>query len=478
MSDINLVHTARDRLAGHVRETPMLSSPILDKIAGRRILVKAECLQYTGSFKFRGAWAAITALPEDQPRRGVIAFSSGNHAQGVAYAAKLKGLPACIIMPSDAPTSKIRGTRSLGADIVLYDREAEDRETVVERTNSSRKMALIRPFDDPAVISGQGTCGLEIAEQSRRAGIDDAEVLVPCGGGGLTSGISLALEAHAPRLKVRPCEPEGFDDGCPFIEEWDHRTERTGIGVDLRCHIDAVARHSDLPDHFASVRSRNCRQRRRVPVRNGNGVRAPQDRGRTGRRNRPGGRGFPRRSARTRHRHRRDERRKRGPRHVRTSARVVAARVSRTVVTDCPDTRLPAETPHHASMMSRRPRFSVGIGNRTDLFQYAGLRVVTRSTGMQFHQTALRRRVLDVKRFRPGCVGRDLSEIVPEGLRHLVDDFLVQVGAYGDADRCVPGLDRLQYLPGPDTGPVRSCRGNGTFRAICRPRHLNRPRDR
>ncbi len=212
MSDINLVHTARDRLAGHVRETPMLSSPVLDRIAGRRILVKAECLQYTGSFKFRGAWAAITALPEDQPRRGVIAFSSGNHAQGVAYAAKLKGLPACIIMPSDAPTSKIQGTRSLGADVVLYDREAEDREAVVERTNSSRKMALIRPFDDPAVISGQGTCGLEIAEQSRRAGIDDAEVLVPCGGGGLTSGISLALEEHASRLKVRPCEPEGFDD--------------------------------------------------------------------------------------------------------------------------------------------------------------------------------------------------------------------------------------------------------------------------
>ena len=109
MSDINLVHTARDRLAGHVRETPMLSSPILDRIAGRRILVKAECLQYTGSFKFRGAWAAITALPEDRPGRGVIAFSSGNHAQGVAYAAKLKGLPACIIMPSDAPTSKIQG---------------------------------------------------------------------------------------------------------------------------------------------------------------------------------------------------------------------------------------------------------------------------------------------------------------------------------------------------------------------------------
>ena len=212
MGDIVLVHAARERLSGHVRETPMLSSPVLDKVAGRRILVKAECLQHTGSFKFRGAWAAITALPEGQSSRGVIAFSSGNHAQGVAYAARLKGLPACIIMPSDAPVTKIRGTRSFGADVVHYDRESEDRESVVERVNSSRRMTLIRPFDDPAVISGQGTCGLEIAEQSLQAGIGDAEVLVPCGGGGLTSGISLALEAHAPHLRVRPCEPEGFDD--------------------------------------------------------------------------------------------------------------------------------------------------------------------------------------------------------------------------------------------------------------------------
>ncbi len=208
MTDIALIEAAAARLAGHARRTPMLSSPFLDDLAGRRVLVKAECLQHTGSFKFRGAWNAISAL---QPS-GVIAFSSGNHAQGVALAARLKGIPATIIMPSDAPRIKIENTRALGAEVVLYNRANEDRDAIGARLAAERGLALIKPFDMAEVIAGQGTCGLEIAEQAAEHGVETADVLVCCGGGGLTSGIALALEGRAPGLRARPVEPEGFDD--------------------------------------------------------------------------------------------------------------------------------------------------------------------------------------------------------------------------------------------------------------------------
>lgn len=203
-----MIHAAAGRLEGHARRTPLLSSPFLDEIAGRRLLVKAECLQHTGSFKFRGAWNAVSAL--EPP--GVVAFSSGNHAQGVALAARLKGIPAVIIMPSDAPRVKIENTRALGAEVVLYDREKEDRDAIGAKYSSERGFALVKPFDLAEVIAGQGTTGLEIAAQAAEAGMSEAEVLVPCGGGGLTSGIALALEAEAPGMRVRPVEPEGFDD--------------------------------------------------------------------------------------------------------------------------------------------------------------------------------------------------------------------------------------------------------------------------
>ncbi len=203
-----MIEAAAGRLKGWARRTPMLSSPFLDDLAGRLVLVKAECLQHTGSFKFRGAWNAISAL---EPR-GVIAFSSGNHAQGVALAARLKGIPATIIMPSDAPAIKIANTRGLGAEVVLYDRAGEDRDAIGARLAEERGLALIKPFDMAEVIAGQGTCGLEIAEQAAEDGVEAADVLVCCGGGGLTSGIALALEARAPGLRPRTVEPEGFDD--------------------------------------------------------------------------------------------------------------------------------------------------------------------------------------------------------------------------------------------------------------------------
>ncbi len=209
MTDIAMIKAANQRLAPVVRRTPVLTSPFLDKIAGRQVLIKAECLQHTGSFKFRGGWSAVSALADDVRRSGVIAFSSGNHAQGVAYAAQLLDIPAVIVMPADAPSLKIANTRDYGAEVVLYDRiGGESREKIGEALSAERGLTLIRPYDDPEVIAGQGTCGVEIAEQT----YGPAEVLVCCGGGGLSAGIALALEALAPDMQVRPCEPEGFED--------------------------------------------------------------------------------------------------------------------------------------------------------------------------------------------------------------------------------------------------------------------------
>ena len=212
MTDIAMIEAARQRIGSEALRTPLLSSPFLDEIAGRKVYVKAECLQRTGSFKFRGGWSAVSALAPDVRARGVIAFSSGNHAQGVALAASLHGVPSVIIMPSDAPKIKIDNTRAYGAEVVLFDRASEDRDAIGARLAQERSLTLIRPFDEPLVIAGQGTVGLEIAEQGMEEGIGEAEVLVPCGGGGLTSGVALALEAKAPGFKVRTCEPEHFDD--------------------------------------------------------------------------------------------------------------------------------------------------------------------------------------------------------------------------------------------------------------------------
>ena len=212
--NIDMIRAAAKRLDGHARRTPLLSSPFLDDIAGRRVLVKAECLQHTGSFKFRGGWAAVSALNEAQRRAGVVAFSSGNHAQGVALAARSHGAPCVIIMPANAPAVKIANTGALGAEVVLYDRATEDRDAIGDRLSAERGLTLIKPFDDAEVIAGQGTTGLEIAAQAAEAGVTRADVLVCCGGGGLTSGIALALEAQAPSLRARPCEPEGFDDAA------------------------------------------------------------------------------------------------------------------------------------------------------------------------------------------------------------------------------------------------------------------------
>lgn len=213
--NFDMIRESAKRGQGIVRRTPLLNSPFLDEIAGRRVFIKCECLQHTGSFKFRGGWSAVTGL---KPQNGVIAYSSGNHAQGVAAAAAAHDLPAVIVMPSDAPKLKLANTAALGAEVVTYDRAHESREDIGNAIAQDRELTLIRPFDEPFVIAGQGTTGLEIAEQSFELEVDAAEVLVPCGGGGLTSGIALALEELAPHLTVRPVEPEGFDDVARSLE--------------------------------------------------------------------------------------------------------------------------------------------------------------------------------------------------------------------------------------------------------------------
>lgn len=212
MTSIALIEAAAARLAGHARVTPLLNAPLLDAAAGRRIFVKAECLQLTGSFKFRGGWSAISAFDPAVRAKGVMAYSSGNHAQGVALAAQRHGIPAVILMPADAPEVKIANTRAYGAEVILYDRATEDRDALGASLTAERGLTLIKPFDDPQVIAGQGTIGLELAEQAAALGISRAPVITCCGGGGLSAGIALALEARAPGLTVRTAEPAGFDD--------------------------------------------------------------------------------------------------------------------------------------------------------------------------------------------------------------------------------------------------------------------------
>ena len=207
-----MILAAALRIEGHALRTPLLNAPLLDAKFGRRIFVKAECLQKTGSFKYRGARSAISALDDGARAKGVIAFSSGNHAQGIACVAAEMGAPAVIVMPRDAPALKLRNTKLYGAEVVTYDRQGnESREAVGAEIAEKRGLTLIRPYDEPQVIAGQGTVGLELAHQAAQMGVDNADVLVCCGGGGLTSGVALALETRGPGLRARPVEPETSD---------------------------------------------------------------------------------------------------------------------------------------------------------------------------------------------------------------------------------------------------------------------------
>lgn len=206
------VKEAQARIAPYAVRTPLVESPVLGAMRGKcRVFLKLESLQRTGSFKFRGAANRILLIPKDQRVQGVVAFSSGNHAQAVAHMAQLLGIPALIVMPADAPKAKIEGTRAFGAEIVPYDRVKDDREAIATRLCRERGATLIKPFDDPQIIAGQGTIGLEIAEDAARLGFSPDAVAVPCSGGGLVSGIALALKGAGVAAFVHSVEPENFD---------------------------------------------------------------------------------------------------------------------------------------------------------------------------------------------------------------------------------------------------------------------------
>jgi threonine dehydratase len=205
------VQAAAARIAPHAVRTPLVESWALNELTGGRVFLKLETLQRTGSFKFRGACNRLAMIPQADRANGVVAFSSGNHAQGVAAAAQLFGMPAVIVMPSDAPRPKIEGTRAFGATIVEYDRVREDREAIAGRLCAERGAVLVRPYDDAGIIAGQGTVGLEIAEDAARFGVALDDVLTPCSGGGLVSGVALALRGAGVTAKVHSVEPENFD---------------------------------------------------------------------------------------------------------------------------------------------------------------------------------------------------------------------------------------------------------------------------
>jgi threonine dehydratase len=206
------VEAAALRLKGVALHTPLVSSPVLDALTGGRVFLKCETLQRTGSFKFRGAYNRVSAIPPDRRAGGVVAFSSGNHAQGVAAAAKLLSMPAVIVMPHDAPRPKRERTAALGAEVVLYDRAREDREALARRIADDRGATLVPPYDDPLVIAGQGTAGREIIEDLAADQLVPDVVIVNASGGGLTAGIALAVKARAPDARLYTAEPQGFDD--------------------------------------------------------------------------------------------------------------------------------------------------------------------------------------------------------------------------------------------------------------------------
>ena len=205
------VQVAAARIAPHAVRTPLVEAPALNALTGGRVFLKLETLQRTGSFKFRGACNRLAMIPQSARANGVVAFSSGNHAQGVAAAAQLFGMPAVIVMPSDAPRPKIEGTRKYGATIVEYDRVKDDREAIAARICAERQAVLVKPYDDAGIMAGQGTAGLEIAEDAARFGVTLDEVLAPCSGGGLVSGVALALSGAGVKAKVHSVEPENFD---------------------------------------------------------------------------------------------------------------------------------------------------------------------------------------------------------------------------------------------------------------------------
>jgi threonine dehydratase len=243
------VLAAAKRIAGEVERTPLIEA----EIRGQRLWLKCESLQTGGSFKLRGATNRLLLLSDEERRRGVVAFSSGNHAKGVAIAAKRLGIPATIVMPADAPALKIEGTKDEGAEIILYDRRTEDRVAISERLASERGATVVPSFDDVHIVAGQGTVGLEILAQLTEPGAPPpARIVVNCGGGGLASGIALAC----PDAEIVPVEPEGWDDMARSLE----KGEILPVGPNAPPTMcDAIQTPLVSPITFGILRARGAR---------------------------------------------------------------------------------------------------------------------------------------------------------------------------------------------------------------------------
>lgn len=244
--DLQGVVTAAAKIADLLPPTPLL--PV--EIHGQTVWCKAECLQPIGAFKIRGAWHRLTALSDAERKAGVIGVSSGNHAQGVAWAARRLGIAATIVMPRDAPKVKLEATRALGAGIVLYDRYSENRDTIAEALSAERGATLVHAYADPWVIEGQGSAGIEIAAQmERQAGGAPTRIISCCGGGGLTAGLALAC----PDAEIIPVEPEGWDDVCRSLA----LGEIVGVGPDAPpTACDALQTPATRPINFAILQAR------------------------------------------------------------------------------------------------------------------------------------------------------------------------------------------------------------------------------
>lgn len=217
------VMTAVERLKGRALATPLLENTELNALTGGRVLLKAETLQHCGSFKFRGAYNRLSQLSPEERRRGVLAWSSGNHAQGVARAGKILGVHAVIVMPKDAPAIKAERVRADGAEIVTYDRYTEDREAIGRRIAAERGLALAPSYDDVDIIEGQGTLAAEAVRQAKELGAAFDRFILPCGGGGMTAGCALALEALSPKTETWIAEPEHYDETWASIVSGEKR---------------------------------------------------------------------------------------------------------------------------------------------------------------------------------------------------------------------------------------------------------------
>ena len=231
------VRDAAKRLHGVTVRTPLIENLKLNEIARARIFLKAEVLQHYGSFKLRGAYNLLSQLSEDERKNGVLAWSSGNHAQGVAYAAKQLGCPATIVMPADAPSIKANNVRALGAEIITYDRYTENREEMGKRIASERNMVVAPSYDHPNIIEGQGTVALEAIAQAQDVGVDLESFVICCGGGGLTAGCATILEDISAHTEVWIAEPEGYDETWASIRSG----ERQYADVSKPTVCDAIA---------------------------------------------------------------------------------------------------------------------------------------------------------------------------------------------------------------------------------------------